>query len=60
MTIQEKNWIFLMKRKNEVASKVIELIESMQKNSKYVKYLRYDNAREHNALIPYMFETTLL
>ena len=42
-----------MKRKNEVASKVIELIEYIQKNGKYVKYLRCDNAGEHNALIPY-------
>ena len=48
-----KNWNFLMKRKNEVAGNIIELVESMQKKGQPVKLLRCDNAGEHNPLIQY-------
>lgn len=48
-----KNWNFLMKNKSEVTQNVVDHIESLTNNGKKVKFIRCDNAGEHNALISY-------
>ena len=48
-----KNWNFLMQKKSEVTMNVIEHIQCLHRASKNVKYLRCDNAGEHNELISY-------
>ena len=45
-----KNCNFLLKKKSEVGKKVIDHIDSLIKNGKKVKFLRCDNAGEHNVL----------
>ena len=54
-----KNWNFLMKKKSEVAENIMELITSLKNAGKEVKYLRCDNAGEHNTLIPYCIKNNI-
>ena len=48
-----KNWNFLMKKKSEVTQNVVDHVESLKNSGKKVRFIRCDNAGEHNALISY-------
>ena len=43
----QKNMNYLMKNKSEVQHHLISLIESLKNKRKNVRYIRYNNAREH-------------
>ena len=55
-----KNWNYLMKRKSEVPTHLKSLIRILQGKGKKVKYIRCDNAGEHEQLKKYCEENNII